>query len=64
MQYRGVNGFYKFLPETQSGVSYPDMVSEPEAGQAHLFFQVQDGEHRIIAPEPYTESTFQPAPWM
>lgn len=63
-EYRGVNGFYKFLPETQSGISYPNMVSDPEAGQAHLFFQVQDGEHKIIAPEPFTESDFRPAPWM
>ena len=63
-EYRGVNGFYKFVPETQSGISYPDMVSDPEAGQAHLFFQVQDGEHRIIAPDPYSESSFRPAPWM
>jgi len=64
IEFRGVNGFYKFLPETQSGVSYPNMVSDPEAGQAHLFFQVQDGAHKIIAPEPFTESAFRPAPWM
>ncbi|MCB2061239.1 MAG: ABC transporter substrate-binding protein [Novosphingobium sp.] len=63
-EHRGVNGFYTFLPETQSGISYPNMVSDPEAGQAHLFFQVQDGEHRIIAPSPFTESEFRPAPWM
>ena len=63
-EYRGVNGFYKFLPETQSGISYPNMVSDPEGGQAHLFFQVQDGEHKIIAPDPFSESAFRPAPWM
>ncbi|MFZ1816276.1 MAG: ABC transporter substrate-binding protein [Rhizobiaceae bacterium] len=64
IEYRGVNGFYKFLPETQSGISYPNMTSDPEGGQAHLFFQVQDGEHRIIAPKPMNESAFRPAPWM
>ncbi|MEJ8570103.1 ABC transporter substrate-binding protein [Microbaculum marinum] len=64
MEFRGVNGFYKFDAETQSGISYPNMTDDPEAGQAHLFFQVQDDEHRIIAPEPYAEVPFKPAPWM
>lgn len=62
--FRGVNGAYTFLPETQSGVSYPNMVDDPEAGQAHLFFQVQDGEHKIIAPAPFIEVEFRKAPWM
>ena len=61
---RGVNGHYSFNAETQSGVSYPNMTDNPEAGQAHLFFQVQDGEHRIIAPQPYAETPFRQAPWM
>ena len=64
IEYRGINGFYKIDPETNSGVSYPNMVSDPEAGQAHLFFQVQDDEHRIIAPSPYAETSFRLAPWM
>ncbi len=64
MEYRGINGFYKFNPETNSGVSYPNMTDDPEAGQAHLFFQVQDDEHRIIAPSPFAEVPFRPAPWM
>ena len=63
IEYRGINGFYKFNPESNSGTSYPNMVDDPEAGQAHLFFQVQDGEHRIIAPEPYAEVDFQAPPW-
>lgn len=64
IEYRGVNGFYKFRPETNSGISYPNMVDDPEGGQAHLFFQVQEDEHRIIAPEPFAEVPFQLAPWM
>lgn len=63
IEYRGINGFYKFNPESNSGTSYPNMVDDPEAGQAHLFFQVQDGEHRIIAPEPFAEVDFQAPPW-
>jgi len=64
MEYRGINGFYKFNPETNSGFSYPNMTDDPEAGQAHLFFQVQEDEHRIIAPSPFAEVPFSPAPWM
>ena len=64
MNYRGINGTYKIDPETNSGISYPNMVSDPEAGQAHLFFQVQNDEHRIIAPSPYAEVPFVKAPWM
>lgn len=63
IEYRGVNGFYKINPETNSGISYPNMTDDPEAGQAHLFFQVQDNEHRIIAPEPFAEVEFMAPPW-
>lgn len=64
IEYRGINGFYKFRPETNSGISYPNMTDDPEGGQAHLFFQVQDNEHRIIAPSPFAEVPFRLAPWM
>ncbi len=64
IDYRGVCGTYRFDKETQSGFSYPNMVKDPEAGQAHLFFQVQDGQHRIIAPAPVNETNFRKAPWM
>ncbi|MBL4768834.1 MAG: ABC transporter substrate-binding protein [Rhodobacteraceae bacterium] len=64
MEYRGVNGFYRIDPETNSGVSYPNMTDDPEAGQAHLFFQVQDGEHTIIAPSEFGQAPFRLAPWM
>ena len=39
-------------------------AEDPEGGQAHLFFQVQDDEHRIIAPSPFAEVPFRLAPWM
>ncbi len=64
MNYRGVNGTYKIDPNTNSGISYPNMTDDPEGGQAHLFFQVQNDEHRIIEPKPFAEVEFQPAPWM
>jgi branched-chain amino acid transport system substrate-binding protein len=64
MEYRGINGMYKIDPETNSGISYPNMTDDPEAGQAHLFFQIQDDQHTIIAPEAFAEQPFQKAPWM
>ena len=63
VSYRGVNGLYKIDPETNSGISYPNMTDDPEGGQAHLFFQVQDNEHRIIAPAAFAEVDFAPPPW-
>lgn len=64
MAYRGVNGFYKIDPETNSGVSYPNMTDDPDGGQAHLFFQVQDNEHTIVAPAEFAQAPFKLAPWM
>ncbi|MEZ5716371.1 MAG: hypothetical protein R3D85_15160 [Paracoccaceae bacterium] len=64
IQYRGVAGLYRFDNESQSGTSYPNQTDDPESGQAHLFFQVQDDAHKIIAPAPFAESAFQPAWWM
>ncbi|MEX0340610.1 MAG: ABC transporter substrate-binding protein [Arenibacterium sp.] len=63
IEYRGVNGLYKIDPDTNSGISYPNMTDDPEGGQAHLFFQVQNNEHRIIAPEPFAEVPFMAPPW-
>lgn len=64
MEYRGVNGHYKIDPETNSGVSFPNMTDDPEGGQAHLFFQVQDNEHTIVAPAQFAQAPFRLAPWM
>ena len=43
----------------QSGLGFPDVTRDPSLGQAHLVFQVQNGTHRIISPQPYAESTFR-----
>ena len=62
--YRGVDGWYILNNDCQCTPAYPDQVDDIEKGMAHLFFQVQDGEHKIIAPDPLIESKFRPAPWM
>jgi len=40
------------------------MTDDPEAGQAHLIFQVQDGAHTIISPATHAQADMRPAPWM
>lgn len=62
--YRGVNGFYRFDNPQQAPKHFPLEVKEAEQGMAHLFFQVQGGEHKIVAPAVLRESNFKPAPWM
>ena len=59
LRYRGVNGSYYLDNAAQSGLGFPDVTSDPSLGQAHLVFQVQNGTHRIISPQPYAESTFR-----
>lgn len=60
--YRGVNGWY--MLDDNVNESYPTEVSDIDQGMAQLYFQVQDGQHRIIAPPALVESQFIPAPWM
>jgi branched-chain amino acid transport system substrate-binding protein len=61
--YRGVNGWYYLNNPQQAGIEYPDQTSDPNKGMAHLFFQVQNGQHVIIGPAPYTQGQYQPQPW-
>ncbi|MHA3683842.1 ABC transporter substrate-binding protein [Leucobacter sp. HY1908] len=58
-RYRGVNGSYNFAAGLQSTVAYPEQTSDPSMGNAQLIFQVQDGEHRCLGPEPYTDGAFR-----
>jgi len=59
LRYRGVNGSYYLDNAGQSGLGFPDVTRDPSLGQAHLVFQVQNGIHRIISPQPYAESSFR-----
>jgi len=58
-RYRGVNGSYNFASGLQSTVAYPEETDDPSLGNAQLIFQVQDGEHRCLGPEPYTDGEFR-----
>jgi branched-chain amino acid transport system substrate-binding protein len=63
IRYRGVNGSYFFDNDRQSALAYPDMTRDPSLSQAHLVFQVQNGQHRVVSPAPYVEATFRTPPW-
>lgn len=64
LRYRGVNGHYRFDNPNQAPLHYPLETPKLEEGIAHLFFQVQGGQHRIIAPDVLKETAFKAAPWM
>ena len=64
ISHRGVNGVYLLGARDQTGRAYPLETADPSLGQAHLVFQVQDGEHRVLHPAPYGESDFRPPPWL
>ncbi len=56
LTYRGVNGFYQFDNANQAPISFPNETDNLEEAQAHLFFQVQDNEHKIVWPFELAES--------
>ncbi len=62
MIHRGVNGGYWLTKN--AGLAYPAQTPDPGIGQAHLFFQIQSGVHKIIQPAPYVEAPFKNPPWM
>ena len=63
VKYRGTCDLHTFANDTNSGTSCPNQTDDPEAGQAHLIFQVQDGAHTIIPPKPFNQAELRPVPW-
>lgn len=62
--FRGVAGWSYMNNPRQEAVHYPVGTQDIEKGMAHLYFQVQDGEHKIIFPETLKQETLRAAPWM
>lgn len=60
---RGVNGAYFLGNDGQVGLTFPDDTVDPSISQAHLVFQVQDGENVILAPAPYAHGRFRLPGW-
>lgn len=62
--HRGLNGVYFMGGEGQSALGYPDVTPDASMGQAHLVFQIQEGESRIISPFPHgTVEAFRRPGW-
>jgi branched-chain amino acid transport system substrate-binding protein len=59
--HRGVTGGISF--QSHAGLAYPGQTQDPSLGQAHLIVQIQDGEHVVISPDPYTTGEYQAPPW-
>jgi branched-chain amino acid transport system substrate-binding protein len=62
--YRGVSGTYRFKPGELTAIPYPDEVDDPSLGMPHLTFQIQNQEHVLVDPVPYTQDEFQPPEWL
>lgn len=60
--HRGVNGGYHFGKNVYP-IGYPAEVNDPSIGIPHVFYQIQDGEHRQVAPSPYDVAKFELGPW-
>jgi branched-chain amino acid transport system substrate-binding protein len=59
--HRGVTGGISFV--NHAGQTYPAQTNDPSLGQAHIIVQIQNGEHKVISPNPYTNGKFQLPPW-
>ena len=62
ISHRGVCGTYTFANDGHIPLSYPNTTGDPDAGQAHLIVQVQDGAHTIISPTLLKQTDIRPAP--
>lgn len=61
--YRGVDGAVDMNNEYQAALHYPLQTQDLNKGMAQLYFQVQDGQHKIIQPDVLAESKFRVFPW-
>jgi branched-chain amino acid transport system substrate-binding protein len=62
--YRGVCGAYTFDRTGLTCIPYPDDSKDPSIGMPHMTFQIQNGQQKVISPEPYTTGQFQLPPWL
>lgn len=63
--YRGVNGVYYFGDTSHVPQLYPDTTNDAALGQAHLVYQIQEGKHVLLGPDPFgTVSSYRTPPWI
>jgi branched-chain amino acid transport system substrate-binding protein len=58
---RGVTGSQSYVDHGSQ--CYPWQTPDSSLGQAHIIVQIQDMEHKLVFPDPYTTSEFQLPPW-
>lgn len=63
VRYEGVCGTYTFDRPEQVPLIHPWQTENVKDGISHLLLQVQDGKHRIIAPQELAEVKIKSAPW-
>jgi branched-chain amino acid transport system substrate-binding protein len=69
-QYRGVCGSYNFSPTDLTAISYPGTgdpnvyTMDASLGMPDLTYQIQNGQHVLIFPDPYTQGAFIKPPWL
>jgi branched-chain amino acid transport system substrate-binding protein len=61
--YRGVTGAISLDNDFHAALHYPLQTDDLNKGMAQLFFQVQDGQHTIIQPDPLAQGKFRSFPW-
>lgn len=62
-RYEGVCGTYTFDRPEQVPLIHPWQTEDVKAGISHLLLQVQDGQHKIIAPDELAEVKIKTPPW-
>jgi branched-chain amino acid transport system substrate-binding protein len=60
--HRGITGGISF--EDHAGLQYPHQTSDPTLGQSQIIVQIQNGEYKVVFPEPYTDGEFQTPSWI
>lgn len=63
LTFRGVTGARRFDSHDLTNRPYPTFTKDSGLGMPTQYFQIQDGKHVVIWPEPYTTGKFQPPPW-
>ena len=60
--WRGVTGSISF--ENHTGRQFPSQTADASLGQPHIIVQIQDGQYRVVSPDPFTSGKFALPPWM
>jgi branched-chain amino acid transport system substrate-binding protein len=62
--YKGICGTMTFTKDGHVVPSYPADVKDPASGQPQLYFQIQNGESKLIAPAVYAETAYVKPAWI